>query len=69
MFVTGVVIQVKVQHGLTLRQALKKPMTTRNLSTSRCVVYVNHKNHRKRFIDWVTDTSVLGGQEVMNVLL
>ncbi|CAI8020549.1 Serine/threonine-protein kinase-transforming protein Rmil [Geodia barretti] len=60
----GMRTAVKVQHGLTLRQALKKPMTTRNLSTSRCVVYVNHKNHRQRFIDWATDTSVLGGQEV-----
>ena len=57
-------LQVKVQHGLTLRQALKKPMSMRNLSTSKCVVYVTQKNDRKCFVDWSTDTSVLAGQEV-----
>ena len=57
-------IKVKVQHGLSLHQALKKPMNTRNLSTKSCLVYITHKNNKKHFIDWSTDTALLGGQEV-----
>ena len=57
-------IKVKVQHGLSLHQALKKPMNTRNLSTKSCLVYITHKNNKKHFIDWATDTALLGGQEV-----
>ena len=36
----------------------------RDLSTGRCVAYVLQKNKRKCFLDWLTDTTVLGGMEV-----
>ena len=56
--------QVKVHQGLNLRQSLKKALSMRDLSTGRCVAYVLQKNKRKCFLDWLTDTTVLGGMEV-----
>ena len=55
--------QVHARPGVTIKQALKKAMQTRNVTTSSCVVYVAQKD-RKMFLEWNTDTMLLGGEEV-----
>lgn len=50
-----------------MKQALKKAMTMRDLTTSQCVPYVVQPNlplTPRQMVDWSTSTSMLAGQEV-----
>ena len=57
-------VQVTVKHNQNIKQALKKAMQTRDLTTVQCVVYVIQKDRAKVLVDWSTPTAVLGGHEV-----
>ena len=51
----------------TLKQALKKAMAMRDLTTSQCVAYVvqpSKPHTSKHMVDWSIHTSALAGQEV-----
>lgn len=51
--------------GVTIKQALKKAMQTRDLTTNTCIVYVAQQDKSKKMlIDWTTDTILLGGHEL-----
>ena len=53
-----------MKHHQTIKQALKKAMTMRDLNTTQCVPYVIQGNKPRWMVDWSTGTSLLGGQEV-----
>ena len=52
----------------TIKQALKKAMTTRDLTTTQCVPFVIQADKPKFMVDWNTSTALLGGQEASIVL-
>ena len=53
-----------MKHNQNIKQALKKAMQTRDLTTAQCVVYVIQKDRAKVLVDSATPTAVLGGHEV-----
>ena len=59
-----VLLQVHVKPNQTIKQALKKAMNTRDLSTAQCVVYALRSDNAKVAVDWTTLTSYLAGSEV-----
>ena len=61
-------VQVHVKQNQSIKHALKKAMTMRDLSTTQCVPYVIQSNKPRLMVDWSTNTSLLGGQEVSKVL-
>ena len=63
---TSLLAQVPVREGVTIREALVKPMKTRNLSPSNCTIFTEHP---RLVIEWDTDTSQLDGKEVTRPLL
>ena len=58
------VLQVHAKAGVSIKQALKKAMHHRNLTTAESLVSVSQKDKPKMFLDWNTDTTLLCGQEV-----
>ena len=57
-------IQVHAKPGVTVKQALKKAMHIRNLTSVESVVSVAQKDRPRVFVDWNTDTMLLSGREV-----
>lgn len=57
-------VQVHVKSNQTIKQALKKAMHTRDLSSAQCVAYVMRPNNAKVAVDWNTGSSFLAGSEV-----
>jgi len=49
---------------VTVKQALKKAMHIRNLTSVESVVSVAQKDRPRMFVDWNTDTMLLSGREV-----
>ena len=56
-------VQLHARSGVTLKNALKRAMQTRNLTASSCIVCMPKEN-AKVFIDWNSDTTEHIGQEV-----
>jgi len=55
---------VHAKPGVTVKQALKKAMHIRNLTSVESVVSVAQKDRPRMFVDWNTDTVLLSGREV-----
>ena len=53
--------QVPIREGVTIQDALRKAMKTRNLTPNSCVVYAESP---RSLIEWNTDTTQLSGKEV-----